>query len=283
MDHRRALGQRARRRHRGDLLPDGCGLARQRRLVHLETLGLGEPPVGGHAVALPEDDEVAGDETVGRDPELVPAANDGGDGLHRAPQGEECSLRPKLLDEAQHRVEHDDRCDHARLEVLADRERDSGRKNQQSAQRVEELSRGEPHVSGALRPGKPVRSVRREARRGTLGGETVLEMTTELPRDCVRRACVRRGAAIARSAANARASRGRGGRRSHASSVAAAQAAGHPRSARRVLRLSHSDRGLIVRRPRRRSSPHGDPVARGRREAGSGGWSLHNDGEGSQK
>ena len=80
---------------RGDLLADGRGLARQRRLVHLrDRSAWSEAAIGRHAVALPQDDEVAGDETVRRDRDAAPAADDRRDAARRPPQGEERALRP---------------------------------------------------------------------------------------------------------------------------------------------------------------------------------------------
>ena len=98
-----------------ELLGHRHALAGQRRLVGLQVRHLDEAGVRRNLVAGLDQHDVAGDDVMGRDALAIAVANDRGFRRGERHQGADRFLRARLLDEAEHGVEHDDRHDDDRL------------------------------------------------------------------------------------------------------------------------------------------------------------------------
>ena len=100
---------------RPDLLGYRHALAGQGRFVGLKIRRFDEPGVGRDLVAGFDQDDVAGNDVMGCDPLSLAVANDGGFRRGQRHQGPHGLLGARLLDEAEHRVQDDDRHDDDRL------------------------------------------------------------------------------------------------------------------------------------------------------------------------
>ena len=128
------------------LLADRLGFAGQRRFVDLEPGGQPEAPVGRHAVACLQQQDVAGHHVVGSD--LVAdavAPHAGLAGQHRLQRGQ-AALGAVLLVEADERIDHDHGQDHQRVLGAADQRGQDRRAEQDQDQDALELR--EQHTPG---------------------------------------------------------------------------------------------------------------------------------------
>ena len=197
VEHRLPVCERHPRLDRGRRLLDRVRLAGQQRLVDGQSLGARDPAVGGNAVPLADDDEIARNE-LRRGHRLLPAlADDARLQLTDPAQGQERALGTGLLDEAEDGVQHHDRCDHGTLEPLPDRGRDGRGGQQQGHQRVGELAQRDPGVARPLRRRDEVRPRRRQPNGGLVPGQTVLDVGAERLCELLGRNCVRRQLGVA--------------------------------------------------------------------------------------
>ena len=118
---------------------DGDRLPGERRLVHPQTRRLEEPEVGGHNAAGLEQDDIPRHQLGGQHGADVPAAKHRGVGRGHGLEGLHGALGPVLLDEADHRVEHDDGDDGDGVCGLADQPRNHRRDQQDEDHEILEL------------------------------------------------------------------------------------------------------------------------------------------------
>ena len=150
VQHAVALRQRRLRRCGTGLLVDRCRFTGEHRLLRAQPLGVEQPHVRAHTVALRHGQDVAGHDELGRDldPGVV-AADERGLG-HEVREGGDRAPGAVLLEEADDRVEDDDGQHDRRVLQLPERGR--GRRRQQRAR----TSAGcEPGRGAARRPTAP--------------------------------------------------------------------------------------------------------------------------------
>ena len=132
------------------VLLDRHGFAGQRRLVDAQVARADEAQVGRHLVPALDEDEVAGHDLGGRQPQLLAGADDGGLGGHGATQRLDGGDRPGLLQVADERVEEDDAEDHRGVDPLLEEEGDDRRDQQDEDERIGELHQEATQGAGAL-------------------------------------------------------------------------------------------------------------------------------------
>ncbi len=106
-----------------------------------------------------------------------------GEALERRVQGEDGTLGPQLLGEAERGVENDDQADRRRLDRLADRCRDQRRRDEQADEGLDQLAGGDAAVGRAASAPELVRPVPLEPGRGLCGIEAAHRIGAELERD----------------------------------------------------------------------------------------------------
>ncbi len=119
-------------RHGSRVLLDRRRLTGQQRLVDRQPLGADDARVGRHTISFADDHEVARNELRSRQRSLLSLPDDVGRELADPAQRKQRSLGAGLLNEAEDRVEHDDRRDDSALEPLADAGRHESRGQQQA-------------------------------------------------------------------------------------------------------------------------------------------------------
>jgi hypothetical protein len=110
---------------------DGHRLAAQGRLVDGETCGRRQPSVRRHPFALAEQHQIAKNQLLDRELAHSPRANDARALLQHVTESQHGPLGPRLLDEAEERVQEHDRSDGSRLDPLADEEGNNGSTDQE--------------------------------------------------------------------------------------------------------------------------------------------------------
>jgi hypothetical protein len=149
-------------------------LAGQRGLLDPQVDRLEQAQVGRDVVAGLQEDDVARHQLGGRDGDAVAVAQ--GLGVRRGQllQGSQGLLGPLLLDDAEHRVEHDDRHDRGRLDVIAEQGRDQRGRDQQDDDEVVELVPQQGPEAGPGRLAQLVGTVVRQPAGGLLAAQPVL-------------------------------------------------------------------------------------------------------------
>ncbi len=147
--HRAPVAERGVSGHRLRALLGRHRFARQRRLLHGQTTGLGEAQVGRNPIARLEQDLVAGDEPRGVDRPPVAVAEHARVGRQHAADRPHRRLGPALLDEAHDGVDENDPEDDARVDELAEEHRCRAGDEKDVDQHVVELAKEPP------RRGKP--------------------------------------------------------------------------------------------------------------------------------
>jgi hypothetical protein len=166
--------------HRCGLLDHRQRFPGKRRLVALERVILDDPRVGGYLVPGLEHHDVARDEVLGGHLFLLAVAQHGDHGRQHAFQRVERLFRAKLLDEAQHRAEHDNDADDDRVDILANEGGKRGRNDQNYDQNILELIEEKPPRRGPFLLCQLVRTVLGKPLVGVLGRQAALRIYTQL-------------------------------------------------------------------------------------------------------
>ena len=161
VQHAVALRQRRLRRRGIGLLVDGRRFTGEHRLLRAQPLGVQQPHVRAHPVALRHGQDVAGHDELGRDLDPGVVAPDERGLGHQVREGGDRPPGAVLLEEADDRVEdHDGQHDRGVLQLP---ERGRGRRRQQERvhQRAADLGQEQPDGRRPRRLRQPVRPVRR--------------------------------------------------------------------------------------------------------------------------
>jgi hypothetical protein len=165
-------------------LATGEALARQGGLFDLQGRGDTDPAVGRDPVARLHQHHVARHQLGGVDLDRLAVAADPGDGLHHLGQRLDAFLRLGLLAQPDHRVEHRQPGQHHRGPGLpGDQQVDDGRGQQDQLHDVTVLAHERLEARLLLRPGEPVRTMRRQPAARLLPAQAPLRLNPELCRD----------------------------------------------------------------------------------------------------
>ncbi len=137
--------------HHPGILLDRHRFAGQRGLLDLEIDALDQPQIGGNIVSGFQQHDVAADDLAARNRHLLAVADDLGIRGGHLLQGRERLFRLRFLDDADHRVEHHDEHDGDGIDVLAERQRNQRRDDQNDHEVIVELIQKEGEES-RLRP-----------------------------------------------------------------------------------------------------------------------------------
>ena len=144
------------------ILGRGCRLARERRLVDVQVVGVDDPDVGRHDVSRAQQHEVVADDVVHGDLLPGPVADDGRVQRQAGLEGGHRGLGPGLLDEAQHRAQGDDREDDAGRHRVAHDQADQARRDKDEHERARDLGDEDGEERPAASAADRVRAVESE-------------------------------------------------------------------------------------------------------------------------
>ena len=146
-----AFGQRRVRGHRRRSLLDRRALAGQRRLVRRQQMGFGEARVRRDDVARLEHEQIARDDGRRGDLDAVAVSNHGRARRGHRSQRQQGILGAAFLEEADQRVQNDDRGDGDGVCDLTQESRHHGGAEQQPDERARKLSREQAPARRSLR------------------------------------------------------------------------------------------------------------------------------------
>ena len=145
------LGQRRVRGRGRRALLDRRALAGQGRLVRRQQMRFDEARVGGDDVARFEHQQIARDHSRGGDLDAMAVADHAGARRRHRSQRQQRVLGAAFLEEADQRVQHDDRRDRDGVGDLTEESRHRRGGEQQPDERARELPREEPPAGRSLR------------------------------------------------------------------------------------------------------------------------------------
>lgn len=129
-------------------LADRHRLAREKRFVETEALGFDDPAIGGDAVALGEDDQVAANHLASRNSPAYPVAHDDGARAGQIAQRFERPFASRLLENGDSDRKPREACEDQRLAQIAEREINGAARDEQRqhrlAQDIEQYSSRRP-------------------------------------------------------------------------------------------------------------------------------------------
>ncbi len=171
-----AIGEGGHRGEHRDVLADGLRFAGEGRLVHAE-LGAGdESGVCRHEIPGLEHEQVAAHDRSRGDQLRAAAAEHPGTRSREAREGDDGSLRARLLEEADTGVQDNDREDRAAVEPLTERNRHDASADQEPDHHAPELACEEPEERDSHCSAKLVRTLACEATSRFLAGEALLRV-----------------------------------------------------------------------------------------------------------